>query len=114
MTWCCYHQRLKDCKKLFDVCARYADAHDIAFNVKKTVCMAILPRLFKSMSLPDIVLNGLVLYSLSLSLSLSLALSLSLSLCLSKIIVFPCIAGMFLVFVCAILIVFLYCVNLRV
>ena len=48
-------------QKLLDVCARYADAHDIAFNVKKTVCMAILPSLFKSMSLPDIVLNGTVL-----------------------------------------------------
>ena len=48
-------------QKLLDICAVYAHMHDIVFNVKKTVCMAILPRLFKNMTLPDIILCDNVL-----------------------------------------------------
>ena len=48
-------------QKLVNICAVYADNHDILFNTKKTVCMAILPSLFKHMVLPDITLCGCVL-----------------------------------------------------
>lgn len=48
-------------QKLLDVCANYAATHDILFNTKKTVCMALLPNLFKHMALPDITLCGKVL-----------------------------------------------------
>ena len=46
---------------MLNICAEYADIHDILFNTKKTVCMAILPNKFKDMLLPDIVLCGSVL-----------------------------------------------------
>ena len=48
-------------QKMLDICAAYAEDHDMIFNCKKTVCMAILPNLFKGMVLPDIVLCGNVL-----------------------------------------------------
>ena len=48
-------------QKLLDICAQYACSHDILFNTKKTVCMALLPNLFKDMILPDIRLCGAVL-----------------------------------------------------
>ena len=48
-------------QRLVDICALYADNHDILFNTKKTVCMAIRPNLFKCMTLPAITLCGCVL-----------------------------------------------------
>ena len=48
-------------QKMVDICAEYAEYHDILFNTKKSVCMAIIPPLFKNMTLPDIVLCGNVL-----------------------------------------------------
>ena len=48
-------------QKLLDICAGYAETHDILFNTKKTVCMAILPSLFRHLTLPDIVLCSNVL-----------------------------------------------------
>jgi len=45
-------------QKMIDICAEYAENHDVLFNTKKTVCMAILPNLFKNMVLPDIMLCG--------------------------------------------------------
>ena len=45
-------------QKMLDICADYAEKHDIVFNTKKTVCMAFLSSLFKHMTLPDIVLCG--------------------------------------------------------
>lgn len=48
-------------QKMLDICTDYANSHDILFNTKKSVCMAVLPKLFKHMILPDIVLCGSVL-----------------------------------------------------
>ena len=48
-------------QKMLDICADFADTHDVLFNTKKTVCMALLPNMFKDMLLPDIVLRGNVL-----------------------------------------------------
>ena len=48
-------------QKMVDICADYAGNHDIVFNTKKSVCMSILPPLFRNMILPDIVLCGNVL-----------------------------------------------------
>ena len=48
-------------QKMIDICAEYACNHDILFNSKKTVCMAILPNFLKHMVLPDIILCGNVL-----------------------------------------------------
>ena len=50
-------------QKLFDVCALLCMLMQttFVFNVKKTVCMAFLPRLFKNMILPDILLCDNVL-----------------------------------------------------
>ena len=48
-------------QKMLEICEVYASNHDIIFNTKKTVCLAILPNLFKHMVLPDIVLCGNVL-----------------------------------------------------
>ena len=48
-------------QKMLDICAGYADSHDILFHPKKSVCMVILPNLFKRMVLPDIVLGRSVL-----------------------------------------------------
>lgn len=48
-------------QKMLCICEQYALAHDIVFNTKKTVCMAILSTLFRGMPLPDILLCGNVL-----------------------------------------------------
>ena len=45
-------------QKLLDVCADYALDHDMVFNTKKTVCMAILPRNFRNFVAPTISLCG--------------------------------------------------------
>ena len=45
-------------QKLLDVCAEYANDHDMVFNTKKTVCMAILPRNFRNFVAPTISLCG--------------------------------------------------------
>ena len=41
-------------QKMLDICTDYAGNHNILFNTKKSVCMAMLPNLFKRMALPDI------------------------------------------------------------
>lgn len=48
-------------QKMLDICAQYACTHEMLFNTKKTVCMAMLPSFFKNMVLPVIVLCGNVL-----------------------------------------------------
>ena len=48
-------------QKMLDICTDYAGNHNILFNTKKSVCMAMLPNLFKHMALPDIFLCGSVL-----------------------------------------------------
>ena len=48
-------------QKMLDICTHYAGNHNILFNTKKSVCMAMLPNLFKHMALPDIFLCGSVL-----------------------------------------------------
>ena len=45
-------------QKLLDICAEYADSHNILFHPKNCqVRMAILPNLFKHIVLPNIVLG---------------------------------------------------------
>ena len=48
-------------QNMIDICADYAKGHDILFNTRKSVCMAILHSLFKNMNLPEIVLCDKVL-----------------------------------------------------
>ena len=48
-------------QKLLDICEIYAGNHDILFNTKKTVCMAMLPRSFRNMTRPTISLSGYAL-----------------------------------------------------
>jgi len=43
-------------QQMLNICADYATNHDILFNAKKTVCMAMLPRTFRHMTLPKITL----------------------------------------------------------
>ena len=43
-------------QKLLNICSEYAKDHDILFNTKKTVCMSMLPAIFRNISLPDIFL----------------------------------------------------------
>ena len=48
-------------QKLLNICSEYAKFHDILFNAKKTVCMAMLPHTLRNLSLPEISLSGNVL-----------------------------------------------------
>ena len=48
-------------QKLLNICSEYAKDHDILFNTKKTVCMAMLPASLRNLSLPDISLSNSVL-----------------------------------------------------
>jgi hypothetical protein len=48
-------------QKLLIICEQFAIANNIAYNVKKTVCMCVKPKSFKNLRLPEFVLNGKVL-----------------------------------------------------
>ena len=43
---------------LVDICQKYALNHGLRYNVKKTVCMCVKPKLRKHISVPQITLNG--------------------------------------------------------
>ena len=45
-------------QKMLDICATYANGHDIKFNTKKTVCMTILPRNFRNLYVPSVTFGG--------------------------------------------------------
>ena len=45
-------------QKLLDICEAYAREHDILFNSKKTVCMAMMPKKFYGMHVPTLSLCG--------------------------------------------------------
>jgi len=53
-------------QKLVVECEQYATDHAIIYNLTKTVCMAILPKWLKSISLPVFLLNGKPLKYVSL------------------------------------------------
>ena len=45
-------------QKMLYLCEEYAKAHDMLFNARKTVCMALTPRKLRNMTLPTISLCG--------------------------------------------------------
>lgn len=50
-------------QKMLKICEMYANDHDILFNTKKSVCMAVIPMMFKKMVLPNFILcNNILAY----------------------------------------------------
>ena len=45
-------------QELLLMCENYAKEHNIIFNVKKTKCMCVKPKLLQDICVPSIVLNG--------------------------------------------------------
>ena len=41
---------------LLNTCEKFAEEHDILYNTKKTVCMALRPKMFRNMRLPEFTL----------------------------------------------------------
>ena len=56
--WAFFILRRMNYKKMLDICATYANGHDIKFNTKQTVCMTILPRNFRDLYVPSVTLGG--------------------------------------------------------
>ena len=48
-------------QKLLTICDDFAHSHEILYNVKKTVCMSILPKCLSKIYVPKLYLNGMVL-----------------------------------------------------
>ena len=45
-------------QKLLDICSLYAEDHDIVYNVKKSKCMTIKPKLYRNIRVPLLFING--------------------------------------------------------
>ena len=45
-------------QQLLNICNEYAIEYDISYNVKKTKCMCVRPKLFKDITVPQILLGG--------------------------------------------------------
>ena len=44
-------------QKLIDVCYKYSKENDMLYNVKKSSCIAFIPKLYKDLQLPQMYLG---------------------------------------------------------